>query len=246
MPPIRTAKTNDSSAIQNPIALLPKKRLLKPITTGVKDAHFYNSERDWDGKYHRVIGTSTRNITLGSDFVLTDDHIDDLLVLAKPVLQKIVKFIFTYKDVSYGAKNTAKDLTNEAVIRLAQACPSLKIVQLPGTHLNDDGLLGLLKNCDKLTIVELTGTSGTKREKSSGKALDELREHPEWVPKLKQLSLEEKEDNKLFMKAMRALTKERIGLTVVLVTRNEYKKWGDWELEERRETYKKGRKQSRW
>lgn len=172
----------------------------------------------------------------------SSDHIDDILALGSPICKKIVHFIFIYEDVGYGARNNAQSLTNEAVVRLGKSCPNLKKVQLQATsHVTDDGLLGLFQNCPNLTSVELTGTSRGSGDNLSGMALDELREHPEWVPKLKKLILGEGEHNKLFMKAMRALTKERPGLTVTLLQRHEVKKWGDWELEETKIEYKKGR-----
>ncbi|KAH8659660.1 hypothetical protein BGZ61DRAFT_370033 [Ilyonectria robusta] len=242
MPPIRTAKNNTFSGAQAPADNPPKRMLLKSIPKGVKDARFGSSDHDWDGKYEQVIGTSTRNIVFGSRFVLTDDHIDDILALGSPICKKFVHFIFIYEDVGYGARNNAQSLTNEAVVRLGKSCPNLKKVQLQATsHVSDDGLLGLFQNCSNLTSVELTGTSRGSGDKLSGTALDELREHPEWVPKLKKLILGEGEHNKLFMKAMRALTKERPGLTVTLLQRHEVKKWGDWELEETKIEYKKGR-----
>ena len=172
----------------------------------------------------------------------SSDHIDDILALGSPICKKIVHFIFIYEDVGYGARNNAQSLTNEAVVRLGKSCPNLKKVQLQATsHVTDDGLLGLFQDCPNLTSVELTGTSRGSWDNLSGRALDELREHPEWVPKLKKLILGEGEHNKLFMKAMRALTKERTGLTVPLLQRHEVKKWGDWELEETKIEYKKGR-----
>lgn len=172
----------------------------------------------------------------------SSDHIDDILGLGSPICEKIVHFIFEYKDVGYGARNNAESLTNEAVARLGESCPNLKVVQLQATsRVTDDGLLSFFENCPNLTSVELTGTSRGSWDQLSGRALDQLREHPEWAPKLKQLILGEGEDNKLFMKAMRSLTKERPGLTVTLLQRHEVKKWGDWELEETKMVYKKGR-----
>ncbi|KAH6871895.1 hypothetical protein B0T10DRAFT_522708 [Thelonectria olida] len=242
MPPIRTAKNNTFSGAQAPVDNLPKRVQLKSMPKGVKDARFGSSDHDWDGKYEKVIGTSTRNIVLGSRFVLTDDHIDDILALGSPICEKIVQFIFIYEDIGYGARNNAESLTNEAVVRLGKSCPNLKKVQLQATsRVTDDGLLGLFENCPNLTWVELTGTSRGSRDKLSGRALDELRDHPEWVPKLKKLILGEGEQNKLFMKAMRSLSKERPGLAVTLLQRHEVKKWGDWELEETKIEYKKGR-----
>lgn len=72
MPPTRTAKNNTFSGAQartdNPLKRTP----LKSIPKGVKDARFRSSSHDWDGKYDQVIGTSTRSIVFGSEFVLTE------------------------------------------------------------------------------------------------------------------------------------------------------------------------------
>jgi hypothetical protein len=104
----------------------------------------------------------------------------------------------------------------------------------------------LLENCSSLTSVEITGTSRGSWHGLAGKALIELRENPQWVPKLRKLVLGERENNNPFMKAMRSLTKERTGLTVTLLQRHEVKKGGDWELEEIKTHYKKGRILSIW
>lgn len=72
MPPIRTAKNNTFSGAQAPVDNLPKRTPLKSIPKGVKDARFRSSNHDWDGKYDQVIGTSTRSIAFGSEFVLTE------------------------------------------------------------------------------------------------------------------------------------------------------------------------------
>lgn len=45
---------------------------LKPVVKGAKDAYFESSVTDWDGKYHHLIGTSTRDIVFGARFVLTE------------------------------------------------------------------------------------------------------------------------------------------------------------------------------
>ncbi|KFH45552.1 hypothetical protein ACRE_036380 [Hapsidospora chrysogenum ATCC 11550] len=76
-------------------------------------------------------------------------------------------------------------------------------------HINDHGLLGLFQDCPNLNSVEVTGHSRGIQDAVAGRALDELREHPERAPKLRKLILGEGESNKVFMKAMHALTKER-------------------------------------
>jgi hypothetical protein len=72
MPPIRTAKSNSAADAPAPGTDAPKKRLLKPVVKGVKEACFQSSVTDWDGKYHNIIKTSTKDIYFGFEFVLTE------------------------------------------------------------------------------------------------------------------------------------------------------------------------------
>ena len=74
MPPIRTQKTNSAADADAPYPGpdAPKKRLLKPVVKGEKEPRFISSVRDWDGKYHHLIGTPTRKIYFGYQFVLTE------------------------------------------------------------------------------------------------------------------------------------------------------------------------------
>ncbi|KAJ4210814.1 hypothetical protein NW759_013116 [Fusarium solani] len=122
-----------------------------------------------------------------------------------------------------------------------RACPKLRRIELQAaTEVGEDALLALFENCPVLTYLELSGIS--RGNNITGTSLDALRESPEWAPKLKTLILGEKDDNKEFMKAMRALGKERQAMTITLVSRHEEKKWGDWELVTTKQNYKKGRK----
>ncbi|KAF5611719.1 uncharacterized protein FSUBG_2156 [Fusarium subglutinans] len=245
MPPIRTEKSNSAADAPAPGTDAPKKRLLKPVVKGVKDARFNSSVTDWDGKYHNLIGTSTRMIYFGYTFVLTDDHIDDILVLSRQVREKIWQFIFDFSDVSYTAKNGARDLTNEAVIRLAKGLPNLRTVSLPSANqVGDAGFLGLISNCPDLRLLEITpsSTNSYTLTKITAKAFDEICEHPEWAPGLKQIVITNDENNKEFMKSMRAMSKQREKMVVTLLGRDEEKKWGDWEITTSPEHFMKGRK----
>ncbi|KAK7428190.1 hypothetical protein QQZ08_005256 [Neonectria magnoliae] len=243
MPPIRTPKNNAAAPAPavNALAMMMQR---KPVGKGVKDAQFACSVHNWDDNYKRVIGTSTTSLVFGTAFVLTDDHIDDIIALGSLVCKSLTQFISKHADVSYDSPpGGAQLLTTDAVVRLVKACPNLRIVQLQATRLiADKGLLGLFKYCPKLTLVEVTGPSRDSSKILSGQALDELRENPQWAPKLKMLILGETESNKEFMKAMRALTKEREKLVVRLLQRSEEKNYGDWDLVESRIDYQNGRK----
>ncbi|KAF9784131.1 hypothetical protein IL306_008457 [Fusarium sp. DS 682] len=244
MPPIRTAKSNSAADAPAPGTDAPKKRLLKPVVKGIKQAHFKSSVTDWDGLYHHAIGTSTRDISFGYRFVLTDDHIDDILVMPRQVREKIWRFDFNFGDVSYDAKNGARDLTNEAVVRLAKSLPNLRIVSLPGADkVGDQGFLAFVSNCRDLRQLEITAAStrSSGTVKITANALDELSAHPEWAPGLKQILIANNEQNKEFMKSMRALGKQRDKLVITLLDRYEYKKWGDWEISATPRHFLKGR-----
>lgn len=50
----------------------PKPRLPKPVVKGVKRASFKDPRYDWDGMYHKIIGTSTRKIIFERAFKLAE------------------------------------------------------------------------------------------------------------------------------------------------------------------------------
>lgn len=72
MPPVRTAKQNTAATDTTPVGKRPKTMWLKPIPKGDKEAFFKSSERDWDDKYEARIGTQTKIIKFGSEFILTE------------------------------------------------------------------------------------------------------------------------------------------------------------------------------
>ncbi|EXL73450.1 hypothetical protein FOPG_11254 [Fusarium oxysporum f. sp. conglutinans race 2 54008] len=165
--------------------------------------------------------------------------------MPRPVREKILRFDFKFIDVSYDAKNGARDVTDEAVVRLAKGLPGLRTVLLPSANrVNDKGFLALVSHCLDLRLLELTAasTNSFSSTKLSPKALEELCAHPEWAPGLKQLVITTDEENKEFMKAMRALGKQREELVITLLSRSEEKKWGDWQISTISNHYMKGRK----
>lgn len=162
--------------------------------------------------------------------------------MSRQVREKIWQFIFNFSDVSYTAKNGARDLTNEAVIRLAKGLPNLRTVSLPSADkVGDAGFLGVISNCPDLRLLEITPAS-TGSSKITAKAFDELCAHPEWAPGLKQIIIANDEHNKDFMKSMRALGKQREKLVITLLYRSEEKKWGDWEITTSPQHFIKGRR----
>lgn len=153
--------------------------------------------------------------------------------------------MFSFENVGYGAHNSAEDLTEEAVILLAKACPNLDHVQLQGTsRLGDKALTALFENCPRLIRLDIPlhsrpGNGGCML----GTALEALRMNPQWCPELERLRLPQQNDSKAFMKSMRAVSRERHKLEIQLTNVYEYEKWGDWELSVTHENYQKGRRQ---
>ena len=81
--------------------------------------------------------------------------------MGSKVCAKLTDFIFIYQNVSYNAHNGASGVTDESIIRLAQACPNLKKVQLQGARgLTDKALLAFFANCPNLTSLEITAEGG--------------------------------------------------------------------------------------
>ncbi|TVY72068.1 hypothetical protein Focb16_v011561 [Fusarium oxysporum f. sp. cubense] len=232
MPPIRTDKSNSAADAPAPGTDAPKKRLLKPVVKDAKDAYFESSVTNWMAN----IIISSENLPETSSLAL-----DSSLLMR----EKIWRFDFKFIDVSYDAKNGARDVTDEAVVRLAKGLPGLRTVLLPSANrVNDKGFLALVSHCPDLRLLELTAasTGSFGSTKLSPKALEELCAHPKWAPGLRQLVITTDEENKEFMKAMRALGKQREKLVITLLSRSEEKKWGDWEISTISNHYMKGRK----
>lgn len=58
-------------------------------------------------------------------------------------------------DVTYGALDSAEDLTDDAVIRLAKAFPTPNYVQLQDTSgLGDQALTALFKSCPRFSGLD--------------------------------------------------------------------------------------------
>ncbi|KAK5989265.1 hypothetical protein PT974_10774 [Cladobotryum mycophilum] len=220
-----------SSSAPAPAPSSPKKpvdafRAIRSVSKGEKEVHFV-SDREWEEGWQNKLAARTKKLSFGHAFVLTDD-------------------------VSYDAHN-ANELTDDATVRLARMCPSLRVVKLQGvdaSRLTDTTLIAFLSNCVDLTSIEITGykAAGTIKEAS----FDALREHPSWAPKLRTLRIPEcgyaahKDKNK-WMKAMRALSRERETLLIEVVSMSQVKKWGDWELETLLlDKYRKGKVQRPW
>lgn len=147
-------------------------------------------------------------------------------------------FVFTY------GHNEATGLTDDAVKRLAQSCPGLLRVELPGTAgLTHEALVALFENCPHLVEVEITCASGAGGN-NTGAIFALLLKRKDLAPKLRKLRVDRLRDDE--KKAMRAVTKQRKDLLVQVVWVDEVKKWGHWEVEVTAMDYRKGRKLLLW
>ena len=140
---------------------------------------------------------------------------------------------------------SAKELTDEAVIWLIQACPNLRHIQLQGvSKLTDLALFAVFRYCQDIETIEISGTC-YDHNRLKGAALDSLRANPDWAFNLKKLIIP-KNDNRVFMKSMRDLSMERDDLKIQLVDvdlgRLSWKEGGDSYLRRKFTHYVDGRK----
>ncbi|KAF6814115.1 hypothetical protein CPLU01_14474 [Colletotrichum plurivorum] len=160
-----------------------------PVIKGEKEANFEDDRRDWDGKYYKIICTTTKKINFDCGCVVTDKILNQIAALDAKICKSITWLTFKYTDVGYDAHNTAKDVTDASIIRLAQACPNLANFLLPGVGegVTDAALKALVKHCPKLSQVDISGTTHYRRPAFAGPAFDALWNNPGQCPKLKKL-----------------------------------------------------------
>jgi hypothetical protein len=132
-------------------------------------------------------------------------------------------------------------LTMTGIKLLTRQCPNLRKLYLPGTSsLGDAGLLHLLMHLPHLTHLELTKTICARTDLTS-QVFATLHAQPNVGAKLKKLRITEESD-KMWMKAMKEMSKGRPKLTVELVTSNQFKKDGWFQVNVHHESWRAGRK----
>lgn len=216
-----------------------------PVVKGLKEANFEDDRRDWDGRYYKIIGTTTKKINFDCGCVITDKILNQIAALDAKICKSITWITFKYTDVGYDAHNTAKDVTDAGIIRLAQACPNLTNFLLPGVGggVTDAALIALFKHCPKLSQVDISGTTNCGNPALTGPAFDALRNNPELCPKLKKLYITDFIIyDKAAMKLLREASKARLDLVIYLVSKMEEKNWGDWDLVLTTDAYHNGKK----
>ncbi|KAK5658018.1 hypothetical protein OQA88_2572 [Cercophora sp. LCS_1] len=154
-------------------------------------------------------------LSLASDWseaflqALNRSHILTLLAFAAKsnLLKNLKIFTFSYRDVSRDAANSSRDLTEEALIRLAQACPSLTRVEIPGLgdKVTSATIVNFFAHCPELRHLEITGISNCDHREDM---FNWLRDRTDWAPKIKTLVVDEIEKAKM-LKAMRDMSRAR-------------------------------------
>ncbi|KAF9873909.1 hypothetical protein CkaCkLH20_08643 [Colletotrichum karsti] len=210
-----------------------------PLGKGVRAAAF-RSNLEWEKHRDAWLGTATTSITFGSSFVLKPEHLHHIASLPR-VCNKLTHFTFVYNDVSYGATNSASDVDDESVIRLAEACPKLRQFILPGaSDVKERGLIALFENCDELREVDIYSTF-------DGTPFEVLKNIPDRLPMLKRLRIKgfrgnTQKEKAANMKPMREATAARPKFCVQIMSRVQTKRHGDWDLDEDvHEHYEKGK-----
>ena len=176
-------------------------------------------------------------------------HIEQLASLGPEICRTLTHFEFVHQDIDAWDGKDANNLTDDAATRLARMCPSLRVIQLRGAHasrLTDAAATAFLANCPALTSLEITGENHNVRHLFLETFFDALREHPGWAPKLKTLRIAESggmgNGRGSWMRAMRALSRERETLLVQLVALSRVKKGRDLELKTYEYNFRKGKK----
>jgi hypothetical protein len=133
----------------------------------------------------------------------------------------------------------AREVIDKSIPSLAALCPKLRKFTLQDSDTSTPTFLSLLSPCPSLTHLEL----GIITEE----AWKEFVEHTEWVPKLKKLRLAKipastVKQEREWMMPMREVGRQREKLVIDIVSRRQEKNVDDWEIRERVDKYKKGKK----
>ncbi|KAH0425853.1 hypothetical protein CcaCcLH18_10722 [Colletotrichum camelliae] len=186
----------------------------------------FKYEKEWQEKRVEWLGHATREISFWD--VLTPAHIDTLLSFTE-TCERLTKFSFTLHDVDSGTTNSATELTDDDIVKIAQACPKLKTFDLPGARgLTEKSFLALCEHCPDLTHLHISNATRNGWITGHDKVFEALTERPELAPKLKELRIA---DCSFTKKVLRVFSKTRPKVHIILMTVSEVKKWGDWEIE---------------
>ncbi|KAI8307531.1 hypothetical protein K4K59_010757 [Colletotrichum sp. SAR11_240] len=186
----------------------------------------FRHEKQWQEERDGWLGHATREISFWD--MLTPAHIDTLLSFTE-TCERLTKFSFTLHDVDSGATNSAEKLTDDDIVKIAQACPKLKTFDLPGASgLTEKSFLALCEHCPDLTQLHISKATRCEGNTGHDKVFEALTERPELAPKLKELRIA---DSNFTKKVLRVFSKARPKVHIILMPVSEIKKWGDWEIE---------------
>ncbi|KAH0499650.1 hypothetical protein TgHK011_006827 [Trichoderma gracile] len=201
-----------SSAPGNPNrrrATLPRQPYVQEIYYNPsQNAHFETPE-SWEGRHAKLV-KNTKRVYFPEKFPIKDAHIDALIEAGTDVCHSLRSFSAGDAETGQG-----RELTDAAIVRLAQACPNLVHVSLDGAvQLTDKSLLSLFTNCPNLVFVQVSGDDNSPG-RVKGTALRKLKDSPAMAPKLIELKLSDQcEIDERLEAAMKALSAARRDLLI--------------------------------
>ncbi|KAJ5020103.1 hypothetical protein K4K57_003514 [Colletotrichum sp. SAR 10_99] len=173
----------------------------------------FRHEKQWQEERDEWLGHATREISFWD--ILTPAHIDTLLSFTK-TCERLTKFSFTLHDVDSGATNSAEELTDDDIVKIAQACPKLKTFDLPGASgLTEKSFLALCEHCPDLTHLHISKATRCEGNTGHDKVFEALTERPELAPKLKELRIA---DSNFTKKVLRVFSKARPKVHIILMS----------------------------
>ncbi|KAI8168015.1 hypothetical protein K4K49_003931 [Colletotrichum sp. SAR 10_70] len=172
----------------------------------------FKYEKQWQENRDEWLGHATREISFWD--ILTPAHIDTLLSFTE-TCERLTKFSFTLHDVDSGATNSAEELTDDDIVKIAQACPKLKTFDLPGARgLTEKSFLALCEYCPDLTHLHISKATRCEGNTGHDKVFEALTERPELAPKLKELRIA---DSNFTKKVLRVFSKARPKVHIILM-----------------------------
>ncbi|KAF9873899.1 hypothetical protein CkaCkLH20_08633 [Colletotrichum karsti] len=243
----RAAKSTPKAAAETSQSQGSPSRARAPARAkGEKKAHFEN-EVSYFNRFESRVGSSTKTISFGPDFRLTTGHLTRLL-RCPDICKKLWHITMPFKDPDRGLIMSGNEgLRDPVLVALAEKCPALRTIKIPGTcSLSDEVYIALGKNCPNLTNLEIF--AGNSCSSVDGRFFDELRENPSWAPKLKKIRMsmcdsDEWARKEKVVRAVKALTEVRDGVTVQFVNAEEERDYvfGGYDVSYTEVTYKNGK-----
>jgi len=158
-------------------------------------------------------------VSTKSNRAISSYHIDQVIAAGELFCRSLLDFRAGDADTGSGA-----NVSGAALVRLAQACPNLRHVQIEGArNVGDEALLAFLINCSaSLEFLQISGNDkvGGKIE---GTPLMTLRRDPKLCKNLRKLNLTDQAS--ILDKVVKNLSKSRKALEIVVGCTHE--RYGD-------------------